>query len=139
MSKSYTGGCACGLISYEIQGQPVLMADCQCRQCQRDSGTGHASHVVFKDANVSVHGEAKVWNCRGDNGTIKGNGFCAVCGAPVFTMFPEMPEFFSVRAASLDEPSRYQPQLVLWTATGHAWDVLDPSLPSYERMQPGAL
>jgi hypothetical protein len=41
MNTSYTGGCACGAIRYEINGEPVVMLDCQCRQCQRDSGTGH--------------------------------------------------------------------------------------------------
>ena len=38
MSDPYTGGCACGAISYSVSGDPVAMVDCQCRQCQRDSG-----------------------------------------------------------------------------------------------------
>ena len=41
MSKAFTGGCACGAIRYEITAEPIGMNDCQCRQCQRKSGTGH--------------------------------------------------------------------------------------------------
>ncbi|MEI7871510.1 MAG: hypothetical protein WCK95_05295 [Alphaproteobacteria bacterium] len=41
MSEAYTGGCARGAIRYEIPGEPMVMADCQCRDCQRKSGTGH--------------------------------------------------------------------------------------------------
>jgi hypothetical protein len=52
MDKSYTGGCACGAIRYEIAGEPAVMVDCQCRQCQRDSGTGHQSHLTFVAAQV---------------------------------------------------------------------------------------
>ncbi len=35
MSEVYTGGCACGAIRYEISAEPVVMNDCQCRDCQR--------------------------------------------------------------------------------------------------------
>src|SRR2546421_1924 len=41
MSEAYTGGCACGVIRYEISGEPLASNDCQCRDCQRKSGTGH--------------------------------------------------------------------------------------------------
>ncbi len=47
MSDAYTGGCACGEIRYEIPGEPLAMVDCQCRDCQRTSGTGHGSYLTF--------------------------------------------------------------------------------------------
>ena len=47
MSEAYTGGCACGAIRYEISDEPMVMADCQCRDCQRKSGTGHGSYLTF--------------------------------------------------------------------------------------------
>ena len=43
MSEAYTGGCACGAIRYEISGEPLVMNDCQCRDCQRKSGTGQSA------------------------------------------------------------------------------------------------
>ena len=50
MSEAYTGGCACGAIRYEISGEPMAMNDCQCRDCQRKSGTGHGSYLTFPAA-----------------------------------------------------------------------------------------
>lgn len=47
MSRPYTGGCACGAVRYEIPGKPLAMADCQCRACQRKSGTRHGSYLTF--------------------------------------------------------------------------------------------
>ena len=58
MTNTYTGGCACGAIRYEISAEPIVMLDCQCRQCQRESGTGHASHLTFLRNSVKVEGEA---------------------------------------------------------------------------------
>lgn len=54
MNKPYTGGCACGAIRYEISTDPVMMNDCQCRDCQRDSGTGHGSYLIFAGAPIRL-------------------------------------------------------------------------------------
>jgi hypothetical protein len=134
MSEPYTGGCACGAIRYEVSAEPMMMNECQCRQCQRDSGTGHGSHLTFAGAPVKVTGEATLWETVGENGTRKSRAFCPTCGAPVYLTLPDMPEIFVASAASLDDPGRYQPQLVMWTAAGHAWDRVDPGLAKFDKM-----
>ena len=58
MADPYTGGCACGAVRYKVSAEPAVMVDCQCRQCQRDSGTGHQSHLTFVGAPVEVSGQA---------------------------------------------------------------------------------
>jgi hypothetical protein len=136
MDKPYTGGCACGAIRYEISGEPVFSNDCQCRDCQRESGTGHGSYMSFARAGVSVRGAAAYWDMTGDSGNIKTRAFCPVCGVPVYMTFAAMPDIFTIRAASLDEPGRYRPQAVTYAMRGHAWDRLDPGLPKFERMPP---
>jgi hypothetical protein len=136
MNKSYAGGCACGAIRYEVSAEPVLMSDCQCRQCQRDSGTGHGSHVTFAGAPAKVTGEATLWTVVGENGTRKSRAFCPTCGSPVYLTLPDMPDIFVASAASLDDPARYTPQMVMWTAAGHPWDHLDPAVPKFDKMPP---
>lgn len=137
MTQPYTGGCACGAIRYDIAAEPLVMSDCQCRQCQHESGTGHGSHLTFPRAAAKVQGTATHWDVTGDGGTVKTSAFCPTCGSPVYTTFASLPDFFVVRAGSLDEPSRYVPQMVFWTASGHAWDHVDPNLPTFDRMPPG--
>jgi hypothetical protein len=110
------------------------MLDCQCRQCQRDSGTGHQSHLTFVAAEVKVEGEVSQWQIVGDGGTVKRRAFCPICGSHLQLTFPAMPDVFIVTPASLDDPGRYQPQLVSWTAAGQAWDHLDPALPKFDKM-----
>ena len=136
MTEPFTGGCACGAIRYAITAAPIAMNDCQCRQCQRESGTGHASHLTFASDTAVVEGEATRWDMVGDGGTRKSRAFCPTCGAPVYMTFPDMPELFVVRAGSLDDPSRYQPQVLIWNTAGHAWDQIDPALQRFEKMPP---
>lgn len=137
MTQPYTGGCACGAIRYEIAAEPVFSNDCQCRQCQQESGTGHQSHLTFAREHVKLTCKASHWNMVGDSGNAKTRSFCPACGSPVYLTFSAMPELFSVRAASLDDPSRYRPQVVTYAERGYSWDYLDPALPKFDRMPTG--
>jgi hypothetical protein len=136
MTDAYTGGCACGAVRYEVSGEPVAENDCQCRQCQRQTGTGHGSYLTFSGAAVKVEGEPSHWQAVGEGGTVKDSNFCGTCGSPLYLTFPDMPEIFIVRAGSLDDPGRYKPQTAFWTAAGHAWDHLDPELTKFNKMPP---
>ena len=137
MSEPYTGGCACGAIRYVISAEPMVMADCQCRDCQRKSGTGHGSYLTFPGkAGVKLEGHAKHWDIVADSGNVKTRAFCPVCGSPVYLTFAAMPDLFTVHAASLDDPRRYRPQMVLYGVRGHAWDRIDPALPKFDRRPP---
>ncbi|WP_395674417.1 GFA family protein [Inquilinus sp.] len=137
MSEAWTGGCACGAIRYEIAGEPLAMNDCQCRDCQRRSGTGHGSYLAFPSRGVTrLTGEAARWACVADSGKEKSHAFCPACGSPVSLTFPAMPDIFIVHAGSLDDPARYRPQALTYRIRGHAWDRIDENLPQFERMPP---
>lgn len=137
MNEPYAGGCACGAIRYEIADSPLVEGDCQCRDCQRKSGTGHGSYLTFPNRqHVTLTGQAAHWDITADSGAVKTRGFCPTCGSPVYLTFAAMPQLFTVHAASLDDPGRYRPQMVLYTLRGYPWDRLDPALPKFDRMPP---
>jgi hypothetical protein len=137
MSEPYTGGCACGAIRYEIAAEPVFQNHCQCLDCQHKSGTGHGSYLTFPQrANVTLTGEATHWDIVADSGHVKTRAFCPTCGSPVYQTYSAMPDPFTIHAASLDDPGRFQPQAVTYAVRGHAWDRLDPALMAFEKMPP---
>ncbi|KQQ71303.1 MULTISPECIES: GFA family protein [unclassified Rhizobium] len=138
MHEPFTGGCTCGAVRYTVTGEPVAMVDCQCRQCQRESGTGHTSNLVFAGATVTIEGQPSHWEATGDGGTVKRRAFCPTCGAPVSMTFPAMPDMFVIRAASLDAPDQYRPQIITWTDAAQPWDHLDPTLARFAKMPPAA-
>lgn len=137
MTQPYAGGCACGAIRYETSSAPVFQNHCQCRDCQRRSGTGHGSYLTFAERDeVAITGEAAEWRVAGDSGNAKMHAFCPTCGTPVYLTFAAMP-FIAIHAGSLDDPGQFAPQAVTYTIRGHSWDTLDPALMMAERMPAG--
>src|SRR3982750_2400742 len=75
MTKPFTGGCACGAIRYSIASEPLFSNHCQCRDCQRESGSGHGSYVTFARAGVTLTGEATHWDMGANSGKVTTRGF----------------------------------------------------------------
>jgi hypothetical protein len=138
MTTSYTGGCACGAIRYEAAAEPIFQNHCQCRDCQRRSGTGHGSYLTFPSrSEVKVTGKAAEWRVAGDSGNAKIHAFCPSCGTPVYLTFAAMPDLIAVHPGSLDDPGRFHPSVVTYGIRALPWDAMDPSLQTFERMPPG--
>ena len=136
MPTGFTGGCACGAIHYESSADPVLAGHCQCRSCQRDSGTGHASHIGVPAVAMKITGTPNFWEKPADSGNIVSRGFCPTCGSPVMSKNSGMADMIFVRAASLDDPSLFEAAFVVYTSDAQPWDTIDQALPGFTHMPP---
>jgi hypothetical protein len=45
-----------------------------------------------------------------------------------------LPDVTTIIAGSLDDPSVFKPGFVCYTSRGHAWDLIDPAVPSFPKM-----
>lgn len=138
MPTTFRGGCGCGAIRYEIAAEPMFAGQCQCLDCQHQTGGGHASFIAFPADAVRLTGAPRFYESRADSGNTVRRGFCATCGSPVVGHSSGMPDMTTIVAGSLDDPNLFKPQFVVYTSRGHAWDLVDPALPSYPAMPPSA-
>lgn len=136
MDRSYTGGCACGAVRYEIAAEPMMAGHCQCRDCQRATGTGHSSMMAFPEAAVRLTGKPRFHDAKADSGSTVSRGFCPECGSSVIGKTSGIPGMVTIAAGSLDDPTRFKPQMVVYTSSGHAWDPVDPKLAAFAKMLP---
>ena len=124
-----TGHCLCGEIQYQIDAQPQLSFLCQCRLCQRITGTGHSAEFAVPVSAVTLTGELQCYTMQADNGNAVSSLFCPTCGNPIHKKSSGYPELLFFHAATLDKPEAFKPEKVFWATSGHAWDVLDSALP----------
>lgn len=137
MEKIYTGQCACGAVRIEATGDPVAELHCQCKDCQRRSGTGHSSFIVFANAAGGIiDGETKSWSVLAESGNEKLQAFCPTCGTPTHVTFPTIPGITAISAGLLDRPEEFAPKFVTFSGRALPWDHLAPGMTKFEKLPP---
>jgi hypothetical protein len=125
----FLGGCSCGAVRYQIDAEPVRAFQCQCRDCQKDSGGGHSSVFVFPRAALTIIGEAREIARSSDRGAIKRKGFCPTCGVAIYNKPDKVPDMIGIYVGSLDDATSFKPAAIFYAARGYAWDILDADVP----------
>lgn len=105
-----TGGCLCGKVRYEVQGEPLRVGLCHCADCRRESGSAFQTFGIWPTSAFSSSGVLKQF---------KGRGFCPDCGSRLFNPAGEETE---IRIGSLDEaPNNLKPEYELWIVRRETW------------------
>jgi len=133
MPIPFSGGCACGAIRYECSAEPIVALNCHCRDCQRASGSAFCAVLYVPRTALTISGQSRYYEVRAESGNSVSRGFCPHCGSPVFIQAELVPDLQGLRAASLDNPSLFQPQMHVWTARAQPWDHMNPALRKFEK------
>lgn len=116
------GGCNCGNIRYKIEGKPVIVAQCHCKNCQRQSGSAFSVNLMVKADGVTTTGDLTTYE---DRDTHSGNPvyrrFCGTCGSPIFSELAQGNGMVIVKAGTLDDPTTLTPAVSVWTSTKWPW------------------
>jgi hypothetical protein len=131
------GGCACGAIRYRVAAEPLMMACCHCRDCQRQTGSAYFPAVAVPAAALHVTGRPRSYASKADSGNTVTRVFCGECGSTLWAWNSGMPDGRQLAAASLDDPTRFAPSLHVFAASAQPWDTIPVGALRFERM-PGA-
>ena len=132
----FSGGCACGAVTYQATSDPVATRICMCRICQRLTGGAGTVIAFFPTDAVSIAGETGDFSSPADSGNIMHRRFCQACGTPLFSTAEVRPHLFGIRVGSLDDPSSVTPTAIVWTEEAPAWALLDPQLDHFPGQMP---
>lgn len=125
-----TGGCMCGAIRYEADGEPQHNALCYCTDCRRASGAPMTGWALFPQAAVRITGDPVDYNSSRDNH----RQFCGTCGTGLFfyseTVFPGMVD---IQTGTLDDPDALAPSACIQVADAPGWAASIAALPTFSR------
>jgi len=113
-----------------------MAGNCHCTDCKKSSGSGYSPTLFFPESSVSISGEVKFYESKGKSGKQVSRGFCPNCGSQLFGKPEVLPGLIAIRAGTLEDTSKYKPQLDLFTSHAVAWDVMDERLPKFPEMPP---
>lgn len=130
------GGCLCGAVRYQIEGEPLFVRQCCCRDCQKATGTGHTTIIGLRRSQLSIVGVTQAHTKIGASGGSVSRHFCPLCAGRIYTSGTLPGEVVLVQAGSLDDPNQVQPTAVIYWKDAVSWDRFDERLPKFEQMQP---
>jgi hypothetical protein len=126
------GGCLCGAVRYECDGEPQFSLQCHCRDCQRASGAPHVAAVrVAAEAFRIVKGAPRRYLARADSGNEITRVFCGDCGTPLYVQVSTRPDIVGVRVCTFDDPSGFKLEANIFVKSAQPWDHLDPAVPRF--------
>lgn len=101
--KAHKGGCQCGHVRFEIEGELGEASICHCRMCQKASGNYFAPFVGARGT-LKWTNEPK----RFASSNLVNRGFCDKCGTPLTY---EVGGRVSISIGAFDNPSSIKPTI----------------------------
>ena len=132
-----TGACQCGRIQYEIDGEPRFMYQCFCGKCRAASGASFVTNIIVDTDRFRITAGKESLKAF-ESSPKKFRHFCSACGSPIYNQPASKPDLLGVYVGTLDDPSTFKPQVVMFTSRGHIWDHLDSALPKLPYMRPSS-
>ena len=127
------GGCYCGGVRYLAEGEPIMKAQCHCRECQYMTGGG-VNHVIGmpKDGFTYTKGQPSQFS-RPDLENPVTREFCPNCGTHLTTRAPGFPGVI-VKVGTMDDPTQYGgPQMAIFTVDQQTFHQIPEGVPAFER------
>ena len=130
----YTGGCLCGALRYEAEGNPSFAGLCYCADCRKASGSGFIPFMGFASEAVRFSGETRQFRSKSFRGTDAVRNFCPDCGGLVFGGQVGKDASHTIYAGSLDDPSLFRPTIAIFVRDRPVWVVISPDLTPFDAL-----
>jgi hypothetical protein len=130
------GGCYCGAVRYAAEGEPMLKAQCHCRECQYISGGAPNMFLLMPPDGFKYTKGAPKQFARDDLEQPVTREFCAECGTHLTTRRPGLPAVI-LKVGALDEPAIFGgPQMAIYTIDMQSFHHIPEGVPAFERGPP---
>lgn len=127
-----TARCACGQLSARVQGEPVRVSVCHCRQCQRRTGSPFGQQARFPIESVAIDGEARQFERTADSGNRISFYFCPQCGSTVYYEMEAVPGVYGIPVGCFADPDFPSPWVSVYEAHMHRWVRLPGTVKHFE-------
>lgn len=117
-----SGTCLCGGVEFELEDTFEFLNLCHCKQCQRATGSAHASNLFTDPGNIKwLSGEEFIRQYDVPGRQIS-NAFCSKCGAGL-PYVSGSGKWLVVQAGLLNSPIKSLPiHNIFWTERADWYD-----------------
>lgn len=129
----FEGGCYCGAVRYQVDSEPVLVAQCHCRECQYITGGNPNAFIGVPLKGFSYTKGAPATFSRPDLERPVTREFCPTCGTAIGTR-PNGDRLMIVKVGTMDDPTQYHPTMAIYTVDAQPFHVIPDHLKQFDRL-----
>jgi len=123
------GQCLCGKTRFEYHGEVTWACYCHCDDCRRNCAAPVVAWLGIPAANFKWTGDAPE-TFESSKGVYR--HYCATCGSPMGFEADHYPGGMHLYAASLDDPTQFQPTFHVNYQSKLPWLEMNDDLPKYD-------
>ena len=129
------GGCYCGDLRYEAEGDALFKAQCHCRECQYISGGSPNVTMGMPEGTFRyTKGEPKQFK-RTDIDPAVTREFCGKCGTSILSRAPGAPGLVLLKVGSMDDPKQFEgPQVAIYTCDAQDFHMIPEGVASFDKL-----
>ena len=128
------GGCHCGAVRYEVEGEPYTHALCHCSDCRHHAGAPMVGWTMYAEEALTItKGTPKIYKSS-EHGRRQ---FCPYCGTGLFYSNSEMlPGLVDIQSGTYDAPEEIPARIHIQVAERISWMERVHELPVFDRYPP---
>ncbi|HAT08865.1 MAG TPA: hypothetical protein DCS39_06390 [Rhodobiaceae bacterium] len=133
---SFSGGCYCGKIKYEAEGEALMKVQCHCRECTYITGGSANLTMGVAEAGFKYTQGAPSSYKRDDIDGAVTRDFCGDCGTPLVTrLIPGAPGAVLLKIGSLDNPADFiGPDAAIYTDEKHDFHTIADGVAQFTKL-----
>jgi hypothetical protein len=122
----HQGGCLCGAVRFEAEGEPINVRICHCRNCQKAMGSPYFARALFAQNALTVQGDTARYSTSDRLDRV----FCPTCGTRLFSWRRDG-SAAGVALATFDDRNAFAPTAHIWLSAKIDWVTLNDGLTQY--------
>jgi hypothetical protein len=129
--EKMTGGCMCGAVRYDVEGESFGVGHCHCHSCRKHNGGPVVTLAGYKADQVTFSGdERKIY----ESSPGVHRAFCGKCGTPLTWEGDggELGPIVEFHISTFDHPERLVPTFHAFEPERIPWFDVADNLPRFE-------
>lgn len=128
------GGCYCGQVRFEVEGDAIFKGQCHCRECQYMTGGGANYVMAFPEAGFKLTQGEETQFTRDDIENPVTRGFCGNCGTPMTSRAPGLAGAVLLKAGLFDDPEAYPgADMAIFLCDRRDYHAVPEGIPAFEK------
>lgn len=123
------GGCLCGKVRYEYNGEIEEIAMCHCSQCRQAQGGAFATNSPVDSDKLTFSGGEFIKEFESNENKVR--AFCQNCGSPLYSALRDLPNVKRLRVGTIETDFTCKNKYHIFSASKASWHAITDRHPQY--------